>query len=682
MSYNISQPLTPVLLEDPVLIYNNNSYGIFRGGSKISYYQYTSSNISNTAITFVCQPPASNIALSRSIYCQIPIRITLSGLAYTSNQGTFNPSISLINPGLDAPRSMPMNSMLESANISINNVTINANLSDYIHPLSEHYNTGPTLKSQEYSTTPSYPDRFQSYSGPITGTIANPLGGMGNSLDQTTIPRGGFPFTVISNPTVVSTNVGTACTAIVDFVVFEPIQCSPMWFGKLKEETAGFFNVNNFQVTLQFLSNAAMRVWSHAANQAITTQSPEYAWTVINTGSIQFNNFTGTPFSYPQFGVPQIFFKDYTPSPLSSAALLGPLTPLTWPFSQVNTYPVDFSASPYSTSLATRPYNSQAILVSSIPNRIYVWVRASNYALSLSPGLTDSYFAITQCQVQWANQNTVLSSASNLSLYLTCVKNGLVDTWQQFSGLPTNNTLFPPSAGNLQNIVGSGSVLSLEFGTDIQLDGNTCIGLLGQQNLQVQVLAFNPNNTPFLAPVGAVNPPTYEMDQVPLQMWTAIIFEGTFSVPSLGNADKQIGVVSNMDVLDAKPQQGVNYRKIRTFEGGDFLSGLRDFGNKILDFFRGNKLISTVASLIPHPIAQVVGQVAHSAGYGLNSPMTTGYGLNSTMSNGYGLNSQMGGAVIGGNTNGGFALGGCATGECQGGKRMTKAQLRKNLMHR
>lgn len=43
---------------------------------------------------------------------------------------------------------------------------------------------------------------------------------------------------------------------------------------------------------------------------------------------------------------------------------------------------------------------------------------------------------------------------------------------------------------------------------------------------------------------------------------------------------------------------------------------MRDFGSKILDFLRGSKIISTVASAIPHPAAQAIGTVARNIGFG------------------------------------------------------------------
>ena len=47
---------------------------------------------------------------------------------------------------------------------------------------------------------------------------------------------------------------------------------------------------------------------------------------------------------------------------------------------------------------------------------------------------------------------------------------------------------------------------------------------------------------------------------------------------------------------------------------GDIWSGIKSVGK----FLKNNKVISTVAKLIPHPIAQQVGQVAGSVGMGRN----------------------------------------------------------------
>ena len=47
---------------------------------------------------------------------------------------------------------------------------------------------------------------------------------------------------------------------------------------------------------------------------------------------------------------------------------------------------------------------------------------------------------------------------------------------------------------------------------------------------------------------------------------------------------------------------------------GDIWSGIKSVGK----FLKNNKVISTVAKLIPHPIAQQVGSVAGSVGMGRN----------------------------------------------------------------
>lgn len=90
------------------------------------------------------------------------------------------------------------------------------------------------------------------------------------------------------------------------------------------------------------------------------------------------------------------------------------------------------------------------------------------------------------------------------------------------------------------------------------------------------------------------------------------------TIPSLNSCTRQLGVITKNDILNAQSKPGVNYDDIREslYGGGNFFSNLRDFGAKVLDFLKGSKIISTVATAIPHPAAQVVGSVARNLGLG------------------------------------------------------------------
>lgn len=87
-----------------------------------------------------------------------------------------------------------------------------------------------------------------------------------------------------------------------------------------------------------------------------------------------------------------------------------------------------------------------------------------------------------------------------------------------------------------------------------------------------------------------------------------------------------IGVLSREDVLNSQRMPGVNYKLTESIYGGDFFSKLKQFAGKAHDFLKKHKVISTVASAIPHPAAKAFGSVAHNLGYGMKQSKR-GYGL-------------------------------------------------------
>jgi hypothetical protein len=64
-------------------------------------------------------------------------------------------------------------------------------------------------------------------------------------------------------------------------------------------------------------------------------------------------------------------------------------------------------------------------------------------------------------------------------------------------------------------------------------------------------------------------------------MYIVIVNEGSLTIPSYGHALNQIGVLTKSDVLEAKRNPFIDYEDIQEINGGNFLSGLKKFGQKL-----------------------------------------------------------------------------------------------------
>lgn len=588
-------PLKPVRVVDPVTEVDAvKSYAVLQGGSKISFKAYTSTSISNSSIQFSCPPPSGQIIVDRNIMITLPVRLTFSG-NLLSTSGAFTSSLSLLSQNRDAPRAFPFSSALDTLQIGINNDSVSMNMSDIIHCLTR-YNIGSGLRGKEYSTTPNYPDQSYNYED-LFGDIRNPLGDYGAGHPNEAVPRGGFPFTIVSNePVLSSVSPGTAATAVVDMLIHCPLFLSPLYFGCACGDNQGFYNVNSMDFNLTFLSAAGFRMWSHNP-VAIPPSGANQIFSNITGITAQFSNFS-TPFSYPQ-NQPQLLFKYITPNVLSKERI-GPNIPMTYPYFDITRFPTDIGTLSHSTPSV---YQSNNIQLNQIPRRMYIYGRPANSVLTSRCDITDTYLAISNVSVQFANQSTLLSSATKEQLFQINCKNHCEMSWNEWSGDAVNNTAFKP-ASNASPYGTTGGPLCLEFGSDIQIDQDQAPGLAGQFQIQVQVTLTNKNIT------GA-------WDAIPFTLYLVFVNEGTFTITSTGSAQHQLGVLSTMDVLNSQDQPGMNYRKIQGINGGgDFWGSLSNFGSKINDFLKQSKIISSVASLIPHPIAQVGSQIAKNVGYG------------------------------------------------------------------
>lgn len=612
------QRLNPVQVLDPITdVKSVRDYAILQGGNKVSWKAYTSTSISQSSIQFSCPPPSGNVIVDRKQYITLPVRLTFTGRIVTTN-GAFVPPTSLLNSGFDAPRSYPFSGALDTLQVSINNDSVSVNMSDVVHTLL-HYNIDNRLKTRDYSLTPNYPDQSFNYAD-LHGATRSPLAFYADGLDGVPNQRGAFPYTVVSNATVVpSVGLGTVATAVVDMVISEPLFLSPFYWGC--NDSQGFYNVNAMDFNLTFLNQGGFRMWSHDDITAVQTGGGNSVFSHITGITMQFNAFSAPGFSYQQ-SQPQMLFKYITPNLLTRG--LGPNIPISYGYSDILRFPTDIGT--LSAAAGPTIFQSNNIQLNQIPRRMYILARPSNSALYSSANLTDNFLAISNVSIQWANQNTILSTATQQQLYLLNTKNHSDMTWGQFSGLPVYNTIYPPNAASVPYGT-TGSPLCLEFATDIQLEPNECPGKQGQYMIQVQATFQNMNVS------GA-------WDAVPMTFYLIMIMEGTFTITGLGSAVHQLGVISEKDIIDSQSKPAIRYRDVEDYNGGDFLSGLKEFGSKINELLKGSKLISNLAQLVP-VVGPALSKSAQNLGYGCEE--------------------------------GGVAV---------GGKRMSKAQLKKSLMSR
>lgn len=630
MSLSFQKLNTVQVLDPRVIVDNERDYAVFKAGSQTTWKQYTSTSISQSAINFSCPPPSGGIFVDRCVYLYLPVRLSITA---TPPIGGY-----VINKGHDAPRSYPLMGSLESIKATINNYTCTINIGDVIHALT-HYNTDQKLKNHHFSSSPVYPDQSQNYSSlSNVSTIRNPLGGYENYGDEAVTGRGGFPFVIVSNP--VQTGVGPI-TAVVDCAFCENIILPPFYWGN--GLSSAFFNVNAMDFTFNFYNQFANRMWSRNELDPLATVTGVFGGSV--GGPTSYGSTTGNS--------PYLFFQYITPQ---ETQVLSPSLAISYPYFDVQRYFTDLPDLPIGATNVM--CNSNTFQLNSIPRRMYIYVREQNNVLLSGPQYTDTYCPITSLSIQFINKNGLLNSANQLQLYQMCVKNHCNLTWDQWSGGPVQN-----AANYINASFGTvGSVICVEFASDIGLDSLDAPGKIMQSTIQITATVNNVS--------GRLMRPTLVI--VP-------ILEGVFTIEGLGRASTNIGVLTSNDILESRSKPSVTYNDVEHVNGGNFLSGLINFGKNIIGKLRESKAISNTLSTIPHPLAQIGAPIARILGFGEDG----GYDDGGVYASGYD-----GGVLLGGNNNSSQSKNQNQSqnqnqrdsgGVLLGGKSMTRSELKNRL---
>lgn len=229
---------------------------------------------------------------------------------------------------------------------------------------------------------------------------------------------------------------------------------------------------------------------------------------------------------------------------------------------------------------ASTTITSNNIQLNSVPKRLYVCVRRRNADKSMFA--TDTFTRIDSVKMNFANKSGLYSSATSEQLYKISVANGYSRSWDAWSSK-------------------EGSVLCLEFGKDIELNADESQSEKGTWQLQMDVNCTNLNST----------------ETLNLALYIIVVNEGIMAI-SNGKSSSYTGVLSKTEIKDA-PLMSATPAELDAYDdvyGGSWLSDTWDGIKSVGRFIKDNKLVSRIASIIPHPASQVVGKVASAVGLG------------------------------------------------------------------
>ena len=205
--------------------------------------------------------------------------------------------------------------------------------------------------------------------------------------------------------------------------------------------------------------------------------------------------------------------------------------------------------------------------INTIPNKAYIYVRQKE--ADRTARTADTFARINSISLNFNGQDSLLSGASECDLWRMSVDNGLKMSfieWQNYSG----------------------SVCCIDFGKNLGLGVNQCVGMLGNFDLQIKVTYANISKTDKFFDLCIV----YDL-------------AGILTV-SASQAMQQMGIVTPDDVLQAEDYKEMSSEFLERMYGGNFMSGLRNVYSKALTL----KPYAKKAVKFGQMIAPVVGTLA------------------------------------------------------------------------
>ena len=481
-------------------------------------------------LNFTINPPSTTTIMDRRVMVRYNIKVSL-----TTNGDTQDPFNEGAGLGFNGLRQFPMSSIIDTTTIQINGESISDNTAEILHPML-NYGVYYDAQTSYNSTSPVMNDNYQNYedwlkSGAGGGNAKNPLAAWGaNSVIDT---RASFV------PTSSTQRLGNLKIWDVEYEITEPLFLSPFSSGFSSKLEQGFVNINQMTINLRFKSELGY-IWCTTPYRGAngTTFTPDAV--VTNVAVI----FTKTPTLLVTYISPDIT------QPIPPIQVLNYSKPLV--------FKKDLGTFDGSNKVTI---TSDSIKLSQIPRKMFLWcaVNPQDAVGQLTTGpittakqpwvTTDTYPALENINVQWANQTSLLATATKQQLYDMCVMNGLKRSYTQWKDYV-------------------GSVYCVEFGTQIGLLDSEAPGCVSQAQIQVTSSWLN------LCVNNALPKRKYTF-------YMMFLLEGTCSITE-NSARALLGNFTPADVLNAKKQPQQMTMDYSDYNGGgQFFTNLKNFFKKL-----------------------------------------------------------------------------------------------------
>lgn len=558
----MASQIEPILVKDDILMATDKlAYAVLKGGQNVSVQSFPATSTSSNSHVYQINVPSTSVVLDRHLLWRSEIIFTVTG---TPAAGT-----RLVQWGKNcAVAPFPLHQLVQNMSAQINNTTVSATTNQILDPILRCLSKKELARYN--STTAVFLDNYGDYNtlDNLTGSLNNPMGGYDRATDPDYLPRGATHVEVVSG------NAVDGVTAVIKVRVAEPLMLSPFLYGETEHKSAGFYGINNINFNMS-MDSAAKRALRFCPI----------------TGTI-----TNVSVSYTE-GESNIECRFLTPHPSD----LLPETNIV-PYQEFTNY---LRVHGELTNGSSATITSNNIQLSSIPDKVFIWVRPKQGDLTYTS--PDSYATISSVSVLFDNQSGLISSASAYELYNMSTEAGSQQNWIEWSGRTTVDNGGAPLT---YSTCGGPLVLNFAEHIGISQDYYSC-GSIG--NFNFQVTATVKNNLGY-----TINAEL-----------SVMFMQGGVFVTSNGVSSKYLGILSKEQVLQASLQEPVGKAELARLVGGGFFSRLYEGAKNVAGIVKtGLDVVGTpirqLAEKIPIPLAQGIATGLKAVGYGMSGGAYSG----------------------------------------------------------
>ena len=416
----------------------------------------------------------------------------------------------------DCIQAFPLNSLFNTVQSTINNVSVSTNLKDILPMITRMYDR--RVLSRLNSTSPSYCDNtYGDYadallSAPTNLAVGqsannNPLASVKtNGYDEDFYPRGAYQLDAFvldhytgaawDNSPISLAAAGERWVISIKLTVTEPFLALSPYINTEPDNDAGLVGVNNLSLVCN-IDGSCSRLFSTALGSAAFTPfitGISLGWNDPTAGAIQtqpvgfantqllFNFLSLQPEQYAKIStknvVPFVDVPRYLTVSTNAVAI-----PAYTPTYGVNGVPVVPSS---------QIITSQSIQLNQVPDLILICARVpmstQNWAYP------SGFLTISNISVNFNNASGLLATATPQNLYELSAKNGSSQSWNEFRGLVASTQTSGAPLANNQGVImlpSTGSLLVLNPVMDFSLPSYLSSSSLGQYQFQFNLTVQN-----------------------------------------------------------------------------------------------------------------------------------------------------------------------------------------------